>query len=62
MSRTFTQDDMDVAIRMIRDELKADVNLTQFEGKAYLRLSAHAYNDVSQYERLVDIPTVLADF
>ena len=62
MTRTFTQDDMDVAIRMIRDELKADVNLTQFEGKAYLRLSAHGYNEVSQYERLVDIPTVLADF
>jgi hypothetical protein len=62
VSRPFAQEELNGASLIIRNELKADVVMMQFKGATFVRLSAHGYNDASQYERLVDIPQVLAGY
>lgn len=59
--RPLTQDELNGASLIVRDQLKTDVIFTQFQGSTFLRLSAHGYNTPSDYERLVEIPRVLAD-
>ncbi|MEV0284649.1 MULTISPECIES: aminotransferase class V-fold PLP-dependent enzyme [unclassified Kribbella] len=42
-------------------ELKAEITLTGFDGRGFIRLSAHAYNAPHDYEQLAErLPTVLA--
>jgi isopenicillin-N epimerase len=42
-------------------ELKAEITLTGFDGRRFIRLSAHAYNSPQDYEKLSErLPTVLA--
>ncbi|WP_132157825.1 aminotransferase class V-fold PLP-dependent enzyme [Kribbella antiqua] len=42
-------------------ELKAEITLTGFDGRGFIRLSAHAYNSLQDYEKLSErLPTVLA--
>lgn len=50
---------LDGLILAVREELKADVVITEFGGTLYLRLSCHAYNTVDQYERLLRLPDVV---
>ncbi|MGW6281683.1 aminotransferase class V-fold PLP-dependent enzyme [Kribbella sp. NPDC055071] len=46
--------------RVSRD-LKAEITLTGFDGRGFIRLSAHAYNSLQDYEKLSErLPTVLA--
>ncbi|MDX6262871.1 MAG: isopenicillin-N epimerase, partial [Kribbellaceae bacterium] len=41
-------------------ELKAEITLTAFDTRVFVRLSAHAYNSRTDYERLAaDLPTLL---
>ncbi|WP_233711988.1 aminotransferase class V-fold PLP-dependent enzyme [Kribbella turkmenica] len=41
-------------------ELKAEITLTGFDGRGFIRLSAHAYNSLRDYELLAErLPTVL---
>ena len=41
-------------------ELKAEITLTGFDGRGFIRLSAHAYNSLQDYEKLSErLPTVL---
>ncbi|MFI5707432.1 aminotransferase class V-fold PLP-dependent enzyme [Kribbella sp. NPDC051620] len=41
-------------------ELKAEITLTAFDGRPFIRLSAHAYNSLQNYEVLAGrLPTVL---
>ncbi|WP_238335081.1 aminotransferase class V-fold PLP-dependent enzyme [Kribbella amoyensis] len=48
-----------VKIRASR-ELKAEITLTGFDGRTYIRLSAHAYNSLHDYEVLAErLPTLL---
>jgi isopenicillin-N epimerase len=50
----------DVKARVSR-ELKAEITLTGFDGRGFLRLSAHAYNSPQDYEKLSErLPRVLA--
>jgi isopenicillin-N epimerase len=45
----------------VSQELKAEITLTGFDGRGFIRLSAHAYNSLQDYEELSDrLPTVLA--
>ncbi|MEZ5175427.1 MAG: aminotransferase class V-fold PLP-dependent enzyme [Acidimicrobiia bacterium] len=60
LPRPLAQDELNDACLTVRNRLGADIILTQFQGSTYLRLSAHAYNTPSDYDRLVDIPKVLA--
>ena len=60
--RWLPQDELNGGSLIIRNELAADVILTQFKGSTFVRLSAHGYNDESQYERLIEIPKLLADY
>ncbi|MEU4606177.1 aminotransferase class I/II-fold pyridoxal phosphate-dependent enzyme [Kribbella sp. NPDC023972] len=42
-------------------ELKAEITLTGFDGRGFIRLSAHAYNSLPDYEELSErLPRVLA--
>jgi isopenicillin-N epimerase len=42
-------------------ELKAEITLTGFDGRGFIRLSAHAYNSPRDYEELSErLPRVLA--
>ena len=42
-------------------ELKAEITLTGFDGRGFIRLSAHAYNSLADYEKLSEgLPRVLA--
>jgi isopenicillin-N epimerase len=42
-------------------ELKAEITLTGFDGRGFIRLSAHAYNSPRDYEQLSErLPEVLA--
>jgi isopenicillin-N epimerase len=46
--------------RVSRD-LKAEITLTGFDGRGFIRLSAHAYNSLQDYKKLSErLPTVLA--
>lgn len=46
-------------IRVSR-ELKAEITLTGFEGRGFIRLSAHAYNSLRDYESLAErLPALL---
>jgi selenocysteine lyase/cysteine desulfurase len=48
--------------RRISDDLSAEVGLTAWRGRGYLRLSAQAYNRAEEYERLaVGLPKLLRD-
>jgi isopenicillin-N epimerase len=50
----------DVKARVSR-ELKAEITLTGFDGRGFIRLSAHAYNSPQDYEKLSErLPRVLA--
>jgi isopenicillin-N epimerase len=46
------RDALDVLKNRASRELRAEIALTDFDGRAFLRLSAHAYNTWSDYERL----------
>jgi len=35
-------------------ELKAEITLTGFDGRGFIRLSAHAYNSLKDYEELAE--------
>jgi isopenicillin-N epimerase len=42
-------------------ELKAEITFTGFEERKFVRLSAHAYNSLADYEKLSEgLPRVLA--
>ncbi|WP_241998542.1 aminotransferase class V-fold PLP-dependent enzyme [Kribbella sp. VKM Ac-2569] len=42
-------------------ELKAEITLTGFDDRGFIRLSAHAYNSIADYEKLSEgLPKVLA--
>ncbi|TCC07544.1 aminotransferase class V-fold PLP-dependent enzyme [Kribbella soli] len=42
-------------------ELKAEITLTGFDDRGFIRLSAHAYNSIADYEKLSEgLPRVLA--
>jgi isopenicillin-N epimerase len=44
----------------VSQDLKAEITLTAFDGRAFIRLSAHAYNSLHDYELLASrLPTVL---
>jgi isopenicillin-N epimerase len=46
-------------IRVSR-ELKAEITLTAFDTRVFIRLSAHAYNSPADYAKLADLlPAVL---
>jgi isopenicillin-N epimerase len=46
---------------LVSRELKAEITLTGFDGRGFIRLSAHAYNSLRDYEELSErLPTVLA--
>jgi isopenicillin-N epimerase len=46
---------------LVSRELKAEITLTGFDGRGFVRLSAHAYNSLRDYEELSErLPTVLA--
>lgn len=49
------RDALDVLKNRASRELRAEIALTDFDGRAFLRLSAHAYNSWSDYERLAEI-------
>jgi isopenicillin-N epimerase len=41
-------------------DLKAEITLTAFDTRAFIRLSAHAYNSPQDYQRLAELlPTLL---
>ena len=41
-------------------DLKAEITLTAFDNRVFIRLSAHAYNSLHDYELLASrLPTVL---
>jgi isopenicillin-N epimerase len=45
----------------ISQYLKAEITLTGFDGRGFIRLSAHAYNSLQDYEELSErLPVVLA--
>ncbi|MEI8408764.1 MULTISPECIES: aminotransferase class I/II-fold pyridoxal phosphate-dependent enzyme [unclassified Kribbella] len=50
------------ALKMrVSRELKAEITLTGFDGRGFIRLSAHAYNSLRDYEELSErLPRVLA--
>ena len=49
------------ALKMrVSRELKAEITLTGFDGRGFIRLSAHAYNSLRDYELLAErLPTLL---
>lgn len=49
------------ALKMrVSRELKAEITLTGFEGRGFVRLSAHAYNSLTDYEKLSEgLPRLL---
>jgi isopenicillin-N epimerase len=49
------------ALKMrVSRELKAEITLTGFEGRGFVRLSAHAYNSLADYEKLSEgLPRLL---
>lgn len=57
--RTLHPDTVDAAMLRARRELRADVALTSFADKTYLRMSAHGYTRASEYERLTRLPALL---
>ncbi len=60
--RPLTQIELNGASLIVRDQLRTDVIFTQFKGSTFLRLSAHGYNTLGDYERLVDVPLVLSNY
>ncbi len=60
--RSLTQDELNGASLIVRDQLKTDVIFTQFQGSTFLRLSAHGYNKLGDYERLAKVPSVLSSY
>ncbi|WP_350276077.1 aminotransferase class V-fold PLP-dependent enzyme [Kribbella sp. HUAS MG21] len=47
--------------KRVSRELKAEITLTGFEGRGFVRLSAHAYNSLADYEKLsAGLPRLLA--
>ena len=50
------------ALKMrVSRELKAEITLTGFDNRGFIRLSAHAYNSLADYEKLSEgLPRVLA--
>lgn len=54
-----TQDWAAWAMASARRSLELDVAVTFFGEDAYVRLSAHGYNTVADYERLAELPVVL---
>lgn len=48
------------AMSAARRSLDLDVAVTYFGENAYVRLSAHGYNDAADYERVAELPAVLA--
>lgn len=47
--------------QQVSNELQIELTLTGFEGRSFVRLSAHAYNQPSDYEKLSEgLPRVLA--
>lgn len=60
--RPLPQEDLNGASLLVRDQLDADVIFTQFKGKTFVRLSAHGYNTLDQYDRLVAIPDVIRGY
>lgn len=60
--RSLTQQELNGASLIIRNQLKTDVIFTQFQGSTFIRLSAHGYNTLGDYERLVEAPSVLSSY
>lgn len=51
---------LDGLMAAVRAQRAVDVALTGFADRLYLRLSAHGHNQADDYERLVDLPTLVA--
>lgn len=44
----------------VSQELKAEITLTAFDGRVFIRLSAHAYNTLQDYQQLAErLPAIL---
>lgn len=44
----------------VSQELKAEITLTAFDGRVFIRLSAHAYNSLQDYQQLAErLPAIL---
>ena len=58
--RRFTTDEENAAIVTARHQLRAEIAVTSPGGVSGVRLSAFLYNDVADYECLIDLPSLLA--
>lgn len=56
ISPTFTRKECDALIQRAGRELKTETTIMAVGGHNYVRLSAHMYNEASDYRRLADLP------